>query len=258
MIAIRQRAGNVLGELVAALADSPRGRVTGIPLFTDPTPGDVNAFAACEKGKALMGITDGLLEVMAFSARFKANDEIFGTRLLDAYTKLVGEGIRPNKPLPRPGAGFIDPGQDADGRKIARQNQLLDAQLAFVLGHELAHHYLGHTGCVGGGGISISDFGNVLSRAVPVFNQPAEIGADVSGTHNLLAAGSRRQGAKWSEEGAMLSLNFFAALDRFTPADIVLGFERTHPHPNIRMPIVQNAATNWRVTGGNPIMIPGF
>ena len=37
-----------------------------------------------------------------------------------------------------------------DPRKLARQKMLFDEQLAFVLGHELAHHYRGHTGCADG------------------------------------------------------------------------------------------------------------
>jgi hypothetical protein len=48
----------------------------------------------------------------------------------------------------------------------------------------------------------------------------------------------------------MLSLNFFAALDQLTPEAILFGFEATHPPPAFRIPIVQNAANTWRLTGG--------
>ncbi len=257
---LRQRAGVVLKELVAALPDAKRGKVQGIPLFSDPTVGEVNAFAACDdQGQPLMAVSDALLEVMAHSARFRAYDELFGGGKLDSYTTLVAKNYRPKKPLPRPGPGFVDPAQDADGRKVARQAVLLDAQLAFVLGHELAHHHLDHTGCANGGGsrgVSVGDFGRMVSRAAPFLNQPNEIAADVAGTQNLLSAGKRRTTSQFQEDGALLSLNFFGALDRLTPEAILFGFESTHPHPSIRIPIVQQTASSWRMTGGNVLPFP--
>ena len=90
----------------------------------------------------------------------------------------------------------------------------------------------------------------LLSRTLPLFNQPNEIAADVAGTKNVLAAGARRQSYRWTEGGAMMTLQFFANLDQLTPATVVFGFERSHPHPLIRMPIVQNSAAAWRMTGG--------
>ena len=252
--ALRGRAGSVLSELKGSLAQNHRSKVEAIPLFADPTTGEVNAFAACDDaGQPLMAVSDGLLEVMAFSAKYKANDELFGGNRLDAYTNLVAKNYKPKKPLPRPQPGFTDPAQDNDPRKVARQNQLMDEQLAFVMGHELAHHYLGHTGCANGGGsrgVGAADFGRLLTRAVPGLNQQAEIAADVSGTNNLLAAGKNRNGAKWNEEGAMLSLGFFGALDRLTPESIIFAFESSHPPPALRVPIVQQAANTWRLTGG--------
>jgi hypothetical protein len=250
---LRQRAGAVVADLKAALPEATRTKVAGIPLFADPAVGEVNAFAACDdQGQPLMAISDGLLEVMAHSARFKAADEIFGGRRLDAYTQNLAQNVRPKQPLPRPAQNFISPAEDNDPRKLARQSHLMDEQLAFVLGHELAHHHLGHTGCANGGGsrgVSGADFGRLLSRAVPMFNQPNEIGSDVAGTNNLLAAGAKRP-QRWTEGGAMLSLGFFAALDQLTPESILFGFEATHPPPQLRIPIVQNAANTWRMTGG--------
>jgi hypothetical protein len=258
---LRQQAASVLAELVAALPPAAQAKVQGIPLVPDPTIGDVNAFAACDDaGAPLMAITDGLLEVEAYSAQFKATDEIFATRKLDQYGALVAQNLRPNAPLPKPGAGMIDPTQHGDARKVARQHQLLDEQIAFVLGHELGHHHLGHTGCANGQagsrGVSPGDFGRVLSRALPMFNQPNEVAADVAGTNNLLTAGARRQGVKWNEEGAMLTLGFFATLDKLNIQKVALGFLLTHPHPVVRMPIVQQTAASWRATGGNPLPFP--
>lgn len=257
---LRNRAGVVLGELVAALPAAQKQRVQGVPLFADPTVGEVNAFAACDdQGMPLMAVSDGLLDVMAHLAQFKANDEVFGGTRTDAYIQLIARNQRPGQPIVRPAAGFVDPAQHADARKVARQNVLFDEELAFVLGHELAHHHLGHTGCANGGGsrgVSPADFGRLLSRAAPIFNQPNEVGSDVAGTNNLLSAGKIRSGAKWTEGGAMLVLNFFAGLDRLSATDILFGFERSHPPPLLRMPIVQQTAQTWRFTGGAQLPFP--
>jgi hypothetical protein len=215
--------------------------------------GEVNAFAACDdQGKPLMAITDGLLEIEAQIAQFRATDEIFGTKKLDAYIQMLAQGQKPGRPIVRPPVGFIDPIQHIDGRKVNRQHELFDEQVAFVLGHELGHHHLGHLGCTapGGTGASAAQLGRLLSRALPAFNQPNEIAADIAGTNNTLDAGKRRSGYKLTEGGALLTLNFFAALDQLTPAHIVFGFESSHPHPVIRRPIVQQTAATWRATGG--------
>jgi hypothetical protein len=230
--------------------------VNGIPLVIDDTVGEVNAFAACMKGKALMAITDGLMEIQAQMARSRATDEIFGTRKFDEYIQFV-------KPAPN----FFDPQQDADGRKVRRQHQLYDEELAFVLGHELGHHYLQHTGCAGQQSpfLTPADLGRVLSSAVPGFNQPNEIAADQNGTTNLLNAGRRRQDYQWTENGALLTLNFFLALKDLSPAEsIIFAFELSHPHPSFRIPIVKQTADNWRRSGGTapaspfPFPLPSF
>jgi Peptidase family M48 len=248
---LRTNAGAVMSELIHALPADKVAIVQDIPFIADPTPGEVNAFAACDdQGLPLMAITDGLLEVEAYIAQFKANDETFGTRKLDEYLRLLAQ----NGGFARPPLGFVDPVQSVDPRKVSRQHQLFDEQVGFVLGHELGHHHLGHLGCTanrgGSRGVTPADLGRLLSRTLPVFNQPNEIAADVAGTKNVLAAGARRQNYRWTESGAMLTLQFFANLDQLTPATVVFGFERSHPHPLIRMPIVQQSATTWRLTGG--------
>jgi hypothetical protein len=261
---LRSEAGSVMGELIAGLAPANQAKVTGIPFFADATVGEVNAFAACDdQGQPLMAITDGLLEVEAQIAQFKANDEIFGTNKLDQYLTLLAGQQQAGKPVVRPQPGFVDPAQQADGRKVQRQHQLFEEQAAFVLGHELGHHYLGHTGCAngqGGGsrGVSPADLARLASNVIPLANQPNELAADAAGTNNLLSSGARRQGYKWTEAGALLTLDFFARLDQLTPASILFGFERSHPAPQIRRPLVQATASSWRATGGQGLSIPGL
>jgi hypothetical protein len=247
---LRNRAQEVIGELTAALAAGPQQRVRGIPLVVDDKVGEVNAFAACTKsGKAVMAISDGLLDIEAHLAQAKATDEIFGTNKTDEYIRLLAQQQQPDRPVVRPPLGFFAPAQHLDPRKVQRQHQLLDEQVAFVLGHELAHHYLGHLPCTAGA-VSAAEVGLVLSSVIPAFNQPNELAADVSGTNNVLTAGSRRGGYRWTEGGALLTMRFFAGMDQFSPIDIVFGFERSHPPPLIRRPVVQQAAAAWRATGG--------
>jgi Zn-dependent protease with chaperone function len=248
--ALRSRAQNILAELVAALAPQHQARVQGIPLVVDSTPGEVNAFAACTKeGRAAMAITDGLLEIAAGLARARATDELAGTRKVDEYIRFIAQNQRPQQPIVRPAATFWDPRFDLDSRKVARQDQLFDEEVAFILGHELAHHYLGHLPCTAGVA-GLAELAHVLTGAVPAFNQPNELAADVSGTGNVLSAGARRQGYRLTEGGGLLTMQFFMGLDQISPADIFLGFERSHPAPQIRQPVITQTANTWRAYGG--------
>ncbi len=254
---LRARAQGLLKELIAALPAAAQQRVQGVPLVIDDTPGEVNAFAACVNGQAVMAITDGLLDIMAHLAAARASDELFGTKKVDEYVALVATSMRQGQGIARPAPGFYNPAQEGDARKNARQVEVLDEQLAFVLGHEAAHHHLGHLGCTGGSNVGPGDVVRVLSNAVPLFNQPNELAADVAGTNNLLTAGARRQAARLTEGGGMLSMQFFAGVDQLTPS-AVFDFERTHPPPAIRIPVIQQAANTWRFTGGIGIPMPGF
>ncbi|MBX3182491.1 MAG: M48 family metalloprotease [Polyangiaceae bacterium] len=244
---LRSRAQSIIAELTAALEPSKQARVRGIPLLVDDTPGEVNAFAGCINGRSMMAITDGLLDIESHLAQARANDELFGTRKVDEYIAFLAQHQRPGQPIVRPAPGFFNPTQQVDGRRVARQHQLLDEQVAFVLGHELAHHYLGHLPCTAQDGpLSPGDIGRVLSGAVPLFNQPNEIAADVEGTQNVLGAGRARQSYQWTEGGGLLTMQFFAGMDRMSPVDILFSFERSHPPPQLRIPIIQQTASNFR------------
>lgn len=248
---LRHRSQNIIVELIGALDSTRQSRVQAIPLVVDNTVGEVNAFAGCISGKSMMAITDGLLEIEAFLAQAQATDEIFGGRKTDEYIAFLAQHQRPNQPIVRPPANFFNAAQQIDGRKVARQHQILDEQIAFVLGHELAHHYLGHLPCTAQGGpLDPGEIGRVLSSAVPLFNQPNEIAADVEGVQNVLGAGKRRTDYHWSEGGGLLTMRFFAGMDQMSPVDVLFAFERSHPAPQLRVPIIQQTANNFRTTGG--------
>jgi Zn-dependent protease with chaperone function len=152
----------------------------------------------------------------------------------------------------RPAANFFDSNQDLDARKVKRQHELYDEEGAFVLGHEMAHHYLGHLPCTAGN-VTASEVGMVLTSVVPAFNQVNETAADTAGVHNVLNAGRNRTDYHWTEGGALLTMRFFAGMDQWSPVDILFAFESTHPPPQVRIPIIQQTAAGWRATGGAPL-----
>jgi len=254
---LRQHTASLMQELVGVLPDVARQRVQSIPLAVDDTPGEVNAFAACNKGAAVMVITDGLLDISAHLAQARANDDIFGTRKVDDYIKFIAQTQKPNRPITPPPRGFFDPAQQADGRRVARQHDVLDEMLGFILGHELAHHHLGHLPCTGGAGfLGSGALLRGLSQNVPLFNQPNELAADAAGTDTILTAGMRRSGYHLTENGALLMMQFFSASDQLSPEDILFGFERTHPPPAIRTPVIQQTANFFRASGGTWVPLP--
>jgi Zn-dependent protease with chaperone function len=255
---LRQRADQTLRALVAALPPAQQARVNGIPLVVDSTPGEVNAFASCSGSSSAMAITDGLLQIQSQLARFRAYDELAGTNKVGEYIGVIARSARPKQPLPEVPAGFADARFDFDPRKVTRQYQVLDEELAFVMGHELGHHYLGHLPCTSTGGLTLAQIGGVLSNAVPAFDQPIEISADMVGINNTLTMGSRRSDYHLTEGGALLTMQFFAGLDQLTPVDILFGFERDHPAPQVRTPIIQQTAASWRATGGVGLPILSF
>lgn len=262
------RSAQILNELVAALRADRKAKVQGIPLAPDMQTSDVNAYAGCENGAAFMAITGPLLKAMGHIAEAKAADDVFGGSKLNTYYKMTADSLAGGAGVPDPPAGFYTPAESNDQRKLLRQRDLFDEMVAFVLGHELAHHYLGHTGCANGtvsGQIDPAKLGRITSNVIPGFNQINESAADTSGTQNLLDAGAIRTpavGNALSEQGAILVLQFFAALSSFRPEVIFLGFMRTHPPPQLRIPMVQSTAQQWRQgigKGGNssiPLPIP--
>ncbi|MEI9954556.1 MAG: M48 family metalloprotease [Pseudomonadota bacterium] len=248
---LRGQSQSLLNELVATLPPAQQQRVAGIPLVVDSTPGDVNAFATCtSSGHAAMAITDGLLDIEAHLSQARATDETFGTHKLADYIQLIVQQQRPNRPIVQPPAGFFDVTQQVDGRKVLRQHQLLEEQIGFVLGHELAHHYLGHLPCTSAGQLPLAELGQALSGTVPLFNQPNEIAADVSGTNTLMTMGFRRTGYHLNEGGALITMQFFAGLEQMSAVGLIFAFQNSHPPAVIRAPIIQQTVAAWKLTGG--------
>jgi len=248
---LRATAKAVLDELVAALPPQHQPKVQGIPFVTDANNGgEINAYAGCdEKHLPFMAVTDGLLQMESYIAQLQATDELYGTHELDAYLTYYAREQKPRQPVVAPPEGSIDLRRHLDPRKVARQHQLLEEQLAFVLGHELGHHYLGHTGCANGQsgdrGMTLGDLGRIFNHVVEVTNQPNEVDADRVGIDDLLSAGARRPGYHWTERGALLTLDFFARLEKLTP----VSFIASHPNPAFRLPFIQAEVARFRSSG---------
>jgi hypothetical protein len=253
----QQEVRQILGELVAALSPDNRAKVANIPMTFDPTF-EVNAFAGCdERRQPFMAATAGILEAVDAIAQTRATDELFGTKTYDAYSAQVlpqlskSETARAGLP-----AGIIPTNLGPDLRRWSRAREIFQEVMAFTMGHELAHHYLGHTGCANGQPMSNAPdpalLGRLLTR-IPTFNQVAEAAADSSGAIDVLAAGrARRPQYAWTENGGLFLLDYFARIESAGggggPLTLLspVQFLRTHPNPLARIPLVQTVARTWR------------
>lgn len=251
--AMQAETQGILNELIANLAPQYQSQVRGIPLQFDPNPYEVNAFAGCDdNGSAFMAGTGGLMDAVDAIAQTKATDELFGTQTYETYTgqvaPLLVRSDRQSAALP---PGIIPPQYQNDPRRLSRAHEIFDEVIAFTFGHELAHHYLGHTGCAvgGGGGLlgSLGALGRIVSR-IPTFNQPNEVAADNFGVFDVLDTGrARAPNYRWTEHGGLMLLDFFGRLERAAGGNPMspVVFLRSHPSSSFRAPIVQGFARTW-------------
>ncbi len=194
-VAWQAEARAVAKELVSNLSPQNQALVATIPLVFDPHANEVNAFAGCDdSGAPFVAGTEGLLETIDGIAQTKATDELFGTQTYEAYVGVVaprmvskdgGSGLLP--------AGIVPAQFWLDPRRISRAHEIFDEVVGFTFGHELSHHYLGHTGCAAGqtAGLfpGIAQLDQLASSVIPLVNQPNEVAADMNGCVNLLDTG---------------------------------------------------------------------
>lgn len=253
MPVMKDEAKKIYDKEKAALSASRKSAVDPIPLLFEDNKEEVNAFAGCDdSGKTFVVVTAGMYQMLDLMAQTRATDETFGTSYYEEYLKELAkqqEGKAQILPLP---PGMLDITKSLDQRKLKRQRQLFDESIAYVIGHELAHHYMGHLGsaCTGGGGGTIKpgDIVRLAKKVLPAINQANEIQSDVEGTNNLLTAGQNESEYKWSEGGALLVIDFFKKLRDLNPGAVLFTFTMTHPAPEVRGPIVKNTANFWRLT----------
>jgi hypothetical protein len=243
----------IVSELEGNLTTEQQALVAGIPLVFDPDPNNVNAFAGCDdSGAPFVAGTEGLLETIDAVAQTRATDELFGTQTYDAYTRAVTPQLVSSptaSPMLPP--NIIPLQFVGDARRVSRAHEMFDEIAAFTFGHELAHHYRGHTGCAHGQPSHVapvvSDLRRMASSAIPFINQVNEAEADQWGCFDVLATGRARQatGLRWTEEGGLWLFDFFARLDGASGGTFRPDFLRTHPAPGLRIPLVQGDATLW-------------
>lgn len=252
----QQELRSILAELIAALSPQNQALVRGIPLVFDPTP-EVNAYAGCdEQGQPFLAATAGIFEAVDAISQTKATDELFGTQTYDAYCNAVlPQIVRSDKAHASLPPGIIPANLGPDPRRWSRAHEMFDEILAFTFGHELAHHYLGHTGCAKGqaqgAGPDPTRLGRLLT-VVPLFNQAAEAAADSAGAYDALDAGrARRPQYEWQEAGGITLLDYFARIERAAgqggPLSLLnpLQVLKTHPNPLARIPLLQAVARTW-------------
>jgi hypothetical protein len=248
--------------LVARLDARERERVRGVPLEIVREHEEPNAMAGCTDGRrAVMMITTAMLEIAAGIAEAEAYDEVAGTDTYARYVTRVVDLVRGGRRMEGVDPALHPAPHATDPHKLARQRHLFDQQVAFVLGHELAHHYRGHTNCVEGRSeaeIERDQLGQLLAHTVPPFSQPREVEADMWGVTSVLEAGHGRPGGEWTVEGALLNLDFFRRVGDRGGAELVLAFLSTHPPSAVRLPIVRAAAQQWSPGWRPPRMpVPG-
>jgi hypothetical protein len=241
---------SVLDELIAHLPSPAARRVRGIPLKLDPGMTDINAYAGCDAHhKPFLAATEGLLHATLAIAETKACDEIDGAHSYDAYMNAIVPKLTAQTPGSPALPPNVLPAQCAiDPRVLSRARENFDDMAAFTFAHELAHHYLGHTGCA----INDSPFTQGLATVehlsqslVPAFNQPNELAADTAGLYNAMDTGlARKPRYQWSDRGALMLLDFFARLEGSGATSI--AFTHAHPPSTTREGWVRTAATTWR------------
>jgi len=249
---MKDEAKKIFEKEKAALPADRKAKVDGTPLLFDSTKDEVNALAACDdSGKPLVAITEGLMQIVDLMSAARATDEVFSTSYYDAYVKDIAaqqEGKAVVLGLP---PGMLDITKSLDSRKLKRQRQIFDEAMALVVGHELAHHYMGHVTCGGSGTagpLKPGDLVKMATKVVPLLNQPIELQADIEGVKNVLDAGQNEAEYHWSENGGLLVFDFFKKVQELHPGAILFGFMNTHPLPQVRIPVVKNTANLWRLT----------
>lgn len=245
----------ILVEDTAALSSDNQARVRGIPLVFDPNPTEINAYAMCDdQGHPGIVGTEGLLEAIDAIAQTRATDELYGTHTYDQYTAtVIPQLAQSDKAIPALPPGILPASAVTDPRRWSRAHEWFDEIVAFTFGHELSHHYLGHTGCAYGPPVLFGGLAQTFGSWGHGFVQPLEFAADINGMNNALDAGKARVPQyRWTEEGGLGLLDFFLRLENAAGPQTalgkaVVGFLNTHPSSQLRIPVVQGTARTWHL-----------
>lgn len=232
----------VIGHLVEALPAEYQASVEGIPVINDTSVFEVNAYAGCgSDDKPFMAFTTGLAYVLQGIAMTQAADEYYGGHHYEAFlnsgTVFLDETLLP-------------PGSDYDDDMLERAHQIWDDAFAFTLGHELAHHYLGHTTCaVPRPWVNPLDklrsTHNTVISILPSIAQWQESQADAFGTINMLDAG-------YASSGATNLMTFFESFETHAGVSKVdsASMLKSHPRAEIRLGAIGDVVAKWQTRHG--------
>lgn len=242
----------VLAELISRLDAGNAQKVNGMPLQIDPDAGEVNAYATCtDAGSPFVAVTQGLLDAVDGISQTRATDELFGTQTYVAYTNAVIPQLLQPKGRAALPPGIIPAQYLNDPRRLSRAHEMWDEIIAFTVGHELSHHYLGHTGCKGTvGPIDLLGGWRVFTSIVQPVNQVNENLADQNGCINTLNTGMIRMQAgqyRWSERGGLALMDFFLRLEHAAglTAGNINSYIQSHPNSAFREGLVETTANVW-------------
>lgn len=245
MPAMEDETKRVLAELIEHLPPDQATRVRGMPLGFEHTD-EINAYAGCdEKGPFVEGTT-GFLDVANGLAQTLATDQLFGLQTHEAYVKVVVAKVMDDKPNLFYDLSNLPPETALDKTRLSRAHEIFDDIVAFTFGHELAHHYLGHTPCAATTPLErdLARFGDIATRLAPVLNQPAEVAADQAGIQNVLVTAHARASHPFNEGGARMLLTFFDRLEQAAGQgnrSLLKTFLMTHPPSALRLRVLNES-----------------
>ena len=227
---LRNRSRDVWSDLLSALPKplAPEPRLTH-----DGDPFAVRLASWCSNDYPIVAVSDGFLLLVAYVVEATVYDLVFGKNSIDTLSAVMaqrldrGDGLAglPPKDLPR----------TRDPRVLARQHELFDATLRFLLAHELAQFALQHDPC------------SAESKAVqsryrqgciePAFSYPLEIAADEYAARLLREQASSKYPLR--PQGAIAWFRFLDQWERKGRAGIRTDFQRASLPAALRAQLVQ-------------------
>lgn len=250
MPAMEEETKRILAELISHLPPDQASRVRGMPIEFEQTD-EINAYAGCDETGAFVAGTTGLLDVANGLAQTLAADQLFGLATHEKYVKFVVDKVMEDKPNLFYDLSNLPPETALDKKRLSRAHEIFDDIVAFTFGHELAHHYLGHTPCAATTPLerNLARLGDIATRFAPVLNQPAEIAADQAGIQSVLVTARARTTHPFNEGGARMLLTFFDRLEQAVGQgnrSLLKTFLMTHPPSALRLRVLNDSVARFQ------------
>lgn len=252
MPAMEEETKRIIAELILHLPPEQASRVQGMPVEFEHTD-EINAFAGCDENGPFIEGTTGFLDVANGLAQTLAADQLFGLQTHEAYARQVVDKVMDDKPNLYYDLSNLPPETALDKKRLSRAHEIFDDIVAFTFGHELAHHYLGHTPCAAKTDMerNLARLGDIATRFAPMLNQPAEVAADQAGIQNVMITGRARTSHPLDEGGARMLLTFFDRLEQAAGQgnrSLLKSFLMTHPPSALRLRVLNDAVARFHAS----------